>query len=720
MRKLLFLLITLCAFFYAQKSHGQQFADKEFYLIDSLVLDDLTAVDRGMVDSCMTLYHAAKSDTDRINALHFICENMMHENWERYQDFQHNLLQELVKKEQPTAVKKNLLTAYAGSLNNLGFICNQKGQIDEAIVYFKEAQKIQKELNDIYGWAVGLQNLGNIYFNQGKIEEALKTYGLSLKLYEQIGNKKGIADAFLNLGTIHDNQGNTDEAMDYYTRSLEMKKEIGDLDGTAICLNNLGYLFYNMGKHDKAIENFEESLAIYTKIGSKIGMALAYQQIGFMYKKDDPQKTLTYYDKSLELRMEIGDKKGMVLTYLNFGRVYMSLNQLDKAEENTLKALELSKSLGFPFDIRNCAQALVDIYKKQKKGTKALEMFELYIHMRDSINNEETKKASLKQQVQYEFEKQKVLDDAEHDKLIAIEQEAKKKQKVLTYASLIGLVLVVAFLLFVFNRLKITRKQKLIIEESHIELAEKNKEILDSISYAKRIQSAILPTDEVVKEHLKESFILYQPKDIVAGDFYWIEHKDGETLFAAADCTGHGVPGAMVSVICNNALNRSVREHGLLIPGAILDKSREIVIQEFEKSHEEVKDGMDIALCSLKGMSLQYAGANNPLWIIRNGEILETKANKQPIGKFRAAEPFVTHEFELQSGDSIYLFSDGYVDQFGGEKGKKFKSNSFKALLLRIQDQSMEEQKQLLSETFAEWKGDLEQIDDVCVIGVRV
>jgi serine phosphatase RsbU (regulator of sigma subunit) len=243
---------------------------------------------------------------------------------------------------------------------------------------------------------------------------------------------------------------------------------------------------------------------------------------------------------------------------------------------------------------------------------------------------------------------------------------------------------------------------------------------MDSINYAKRIQSAILPPTKLVKEYLPESFILFKPKDIVAGDFYWMEHKEDKVLFAACDCTGHGVPGAMVSVVCNNGLNRSVREYGLTDPAEILDKTREIVISEFEKSEDEVKDGMDIALCSLEGNTLKYAGAHNPLWIIRNGEIIETKANKQPIGKFDKQLPYTSHTFELEKGDSIYIFSDGYVDQFGGEKGKKFKPKTFRNLLLSIQDKTMEEQRFLIDKAFEEWRDNLEQVDDVCVIGVRI
>ena len=290
-----------------------------------------------------------------------------------------------------------------------------------------------------------------------------------------------------------------------------------------------------------------------------------------------------------------------------------------------------------------------------------------------------------------------------------------------------GVILLLIFGVFMYNRFRVTRKQKSIIEAQKLEvdkqketIEETHKEITDSIAYAKRIQSAILPPSSLIAEHLKNSFILYKPKDVVAGDFYWLEVKGGKTIFAAADCTGHGVPGAMVSVICNNALNRSVREFDLVEPSKILNKARELVVQEFEKSEEEVKDGMDISLCSLDGNQLNYAGANNPLWIIRNGEIIETKADKQPIGKFENSSSFTNHVFELQQNDTVYLFSDGYVDQFGGERGKKFKTKAFRELLLSIQNNTMEEQKSLLNKAFEEWRGEIEQIDDVCVIGVKI
>lgn len=273
-----------------------------------------------------------------------------------------------------------------------------------------------------------------------------------------------------------------------------------------------------------------------------------------------------------------------------------------------------------------------------------------------------------------------------------------------------------------FYLMSTNREFETIIIHQKEKMELKNKEITDSINYAKRIQAAILPTDSTLKKHLPDSFVLYKPKDIVAGDFYWLEKKDNLIIFAAADCTGHGVPGAMVSVICNNALNRSVREFGLNDPDLILDKTREIIISEFEKSDDEVKDGMDISLCCYKSdsMELWWAGANNPLWIINANGLTEYKANKQPIGKYTDPQPYKAHHIQLKKDDLIFVFTDGYQDQFGGPKGKKFKASSMKELFLSIRTKSISEQKIIIESTFENWKGKLEQIDDVCILGVRV
>ncbi len=251
----------------------------------------------------------------------------------------------------------------------------------------------------------------------------------------------------------------------------------------------------------------------------------------------------------------------------------------------------------------------------------------------------------------------------------------------------------------------------------------KNKEILDSISYAKRIQDAMLPSDEVLKNDWNEIFVLYKPKDIVAGDFYWSEKINEKQLIAVADCTGHGVPGAMISVVCNNALNRSMREYGVYSPGKLLDKTRELILEEFSKYQEDVNDGMDISLLLFdkKKMSISWSGANLPLWIIKNGEqvITELKGDKLPVGKHLRDYKYTEHEIAVSKGDQVYMTTDGYFDQFGGEKGKKLKSAALKQMIEQIAPQPATHQKDHLENAFEKWKGQHEQVDDVCVVGIR-
>ncbi len=737
--KYILLLIVILSLLKDRQCVAQNYADKEYYLVDSLDLDALIETDRQLIDSCLRVYYKSKDDTSRINALNGICENMMHEDWSKYQFFQYDLIKKALTQKLTIKEKKSLKISLAACLNNIGFVYKYLGDISKALEYYHKSHKVKEEIGDKVGIAEILNNIGTVYNHQGDIVKSLEYYHQSLKIYEEIGDKEGICASLNNIGVVYYNQDDLPKALEYYHQSLKIRKEMGVKYVIATSLNNIGIVYGKQGDMPKALEYYHKSLKIREEIGYKQGIAYTLHNIGFVYdNQGDIHKALEYYYKSLKLREEIGDKKGITYSLHNIGKIKMKQREVTTARTYAKKALQLAQEIGFPELVSYNSKLLSKIAQQQGNYSEALKMYKLHITMRDSINNEETQKAAIHQQTKYEYEKQKVIDDAEHEKQLAIEQEAKAKQQILTVATSAGLGLVGIFLFFVFNRLKVTRKQKGVIEKAHIVLEEKNAEILDSINYAKRIQSAILPPVKLVKEYLQESFILYKPKDIVAGDFYWLETISDENstlntqypitiLFAAADCTGHGVPGAMVSVVCNNGLNRAVREHGLTDPGKILDKTREIVVAEFEKSEEEVKDGMDIALCSLSVNSnqstvLKYAGAHNPLWIIRKGstEIEEIKANKQPIGQTDNPQPYTNHKVELNQGDAIYIFSDGYADQFGGEKGKKMKTANFKKLLLNIKDENMQKQKELIDEAFESWKGDLEQLDDVCVIGVRV
>lgn len=269
---------------------------------------------------------------------------------------------------------------------------------------------------------------------------------------------------------------------------------------------------------------------------------------------------------------------------------------------------------------------------------------------------------------------------------------------------------------------RIISAQKLDVETKNHLIEEKQKEIIESITYAKHLQEAILPSKKFIDEFFPDMFIIYEPKDIVAGDFYWAETLGGVSFIAAADSTGHGVPGAMVSVVCSNALNRAIKEFHLAEPGRILDKTRELVLETFEKSLNDVKDGMDISLLSIdhNQKKVQWSGANNPLWYVKNNCFYELKADKQPIGKIEIPKPFTTHTIEYDTGTIFYLFTDGLADQFGGPNGKKYKYKQFSELLVANHRLHVQEQSALLLNSFNDWKGNLEQVDDVCVIGIRI
>ena len=283
--------------------------------------------------------------------------------------------------------------------------------------------------------------------------------------------------------------------------------------------------------------------------------------------------------------------------------------------------------------------------------------------------------------------------------------------------------------IYIFINLQKNRKAKNLIssqneslERQKLFIEQKQKQIVESISYAKYLQEAILPPKSFLNQYIPENFIIYKPKDIVAGDFYWSE-KVGDIFFVAvADSTGHGVPGALVSIVCSNALNRAVKEFKLNKTGEVLDKTSALVVETFDKSSNEVKDGMDISLLAIDFVTKKicWSGANNPLWYINNSQLNVIKPNKQPIGKTDKIVPFVTHEIVYEPNTTFYLFTDGFADQFGGEHGKKFMYKKFSELLVRNNHLAVQQQADVVLSAFDHWKGDQEQVDDVCLIGLKI
>lgn len=623
--------------------------------------------------------------------------------------------------------RKALLGNQAQCFNNIGFIYKRSGETIKGLDYYLRAHSAFLLLDDPRGLSTACNNLGLVYYSLGDIELALSYYNRALKIREETGDRHGMGNTYSNLGLLYQAQNDTIKSLEYYRKSLTVREEIDDQEGIAQSLNNIGTIYLDYGNYDSTMYYYRHSYATSESISDERGMSLALSNMANVYRLQGELDTALYYNyQTLAIRERINFLTGIANTTCKIGELYTYIGKPDSALKYAEWSMKVSEKLGYAEQIMNAAMILSQVYEKQGDGMKALSYFKMYIEHRDKINNEKTRAATSKQQLTYEYEKQKAIDDAAHLKELEVEQQRQAKQKIILAATIGGLILVLAFLVFIVNRLRLTRKQKAIIEQqkqvvenAHEQLEQKNREILDSINYAKRIQNAILPSQRIVQQSLPESFIMYRPKDIVAGDFYWMERKNNSLLFAVADCTGHGVPGALVSVICNNGLNRSVREFNLTDPGKVLEKTRDIVIGEFEKSDDDVKDGMDISLCSITGSTLQWAGANNGLWIIRGPELIEFKPNKQPIGKYSENRPFITHVFDLLKGDLLYMYSDGYADQFGGGKGKKFKASQLKEVLLSIRTESLGRQKQILEDRFDAWKGELEQLDDVCIWGMR-
>lgn len=582
----------------------------------------------------------------------------------------------------------------------------ETGLFDKAVEYATKGIALTKENSEDRTHVLLLNNRGIANDYLGNYTEALNDYFSALRLVEKTDDPEMEAELYSNIGLVYSNQRLSDKAIDYHKRSLKIRKKLNDLRMISISLNNLAIAYYHQKKYEQAIENYKECIRIDKELEDIRGLSADYNNIGICYMDmRDHEQAMIYLKESLKIREELEDQLGIGEALNNIGTVLFNQARYEEARKYFLKSLPLSEALNSKESLKYTYSLLNQLEEKLGNAAAAYDYYKKFIVYRDSIENTDNARAQTELELQYQFDKEK--------EITRLEQEKKNEQfRLIIYAVSGGLILIIFFSMLLFRRWKQTQRQQKVI-------AAKNREITDSITYAKRIQNAILPSDAIVNETFPQSFVLYLPKDIVSGDFYWLEEQHGLHFFAVADCTGHGVPGAMMSVVCHNALNRSVREFKLKDPAQILDKTREIVISELSKSEQDVTDGMDISLCVIHKdkTKISWAGANNPLWIYRAEEqdIESFKPDSQPIGKHHHEQPFTSHDIKLHPGDRVYLFSDGYADQFGGEKGKKLMKSRFLKELVDSAQLPMDIQKEHLIIYFRDWKRDNEQLDDVCV-----
>ena len=681
-------------------------------------------------DSLWTAWNdESNADTLRLQAIHRFA-------WSGYLFSQADSAYYFAQLERDFAKSKGLTKQQASALNTMGISHYLRSHYDTALTIYDEQLELYSSIDDEKGIANTYNNIGLVYKQRGVYDKAIEYYTKGLTIQKRMGAKKSISNILNNIGVIYKNQEEYEKALDYYEQCLEIQIELDYKKGIANAYNNIGIVKRKLDLFEEAIEYQRKSMLIKIEIQDLKGITASYDNIGLIHEDlGNIDSAIYYFELSLDLLDSLRYEKGMARPLNNLAHIYVKQEKYAKAIEFAEKSLQISQELGATAGIETSSSSLFKAYKAVGKHEKALEMHELYIEMRDSLNDLEMHKSIVNQEAQFKSEQQHIADSLdfaykENMKALAHEAEMQEeaKQRYLLYGGLGFAVILALLALRGYRRQQrdnaIISQQKRDVEFQKEVIEVKNQEITDSIHYAKHLQNAILPPNNLIEDLLPRSFILYKPKDIVAGDFYWLEtQEDGSIFFAVADCTGHGVPGAMVSVVCSNALTKAVVEERLQHPSKILDRARELIIERFDRAETVIRDGMDISLCKYDPQSktIEWAGANNPIWVFKsNGEFAEIKGDKQPVGIFHNPQPFTNHEMKVELGDKIYIFSDGYSDQFGGEKGKKYKTNKLREKLKEIQQLDLKEQLNHLMNDFEEWKGEFEQLDDVCVLGVEI
>ena len=613
---------------------------------------------------------------------------------------------EYAKLLQPLAEKSGNQDAIITSYDNLAWLYIEFSENEKAITYMLKALKVKEDLNDLPGVSTSLAGLGGIYYNMGNYKLALNYFNQTLEIENKTQNLSN--DRYNRQGSI---------------------------------IGNIGLCYVGLGEIDKGLENYLKAVKIYTEHGLEESNGSFYGNIGLIYlnNKKDYSQALMYFKKSALLHEINEDISALSAVYGSMCEVYSIQNDFTNALIYGKKALKNANLTEDKGSILNANKSLALVFYNNKNYQLAYEHFKIAFDIKDNIFNETSLQQIAEMQTKYDTEKKETENNLLKTKQ-ALDKAALDKKATQQYILSIGLGFALIIVVYVAYSLNQKKKINKVLNTQNEIIAEKNKDITDSINYAKRIQGAILPEENLLLEHY-ESFIYYQPKDIVSGDFYWIKEIGNKLYFSVVDCTGHGVPGAFMSIIGFNALNRIVEDLQLIETGLILDKLNELVVHSIrhqDKHGSSIRDRMDISICCIdkENETLEFSGANNPLYILRSTSIsaenfpisltendynlIEIKANKMAIGGVENTKNYQTHLIHLHKGDTIYLFSDGYADQFGGPKSKKFMYKKFKELIASIQEYSMDEQKNVLHKTISDWRGNLDQIDDICVMGVRI
>lgn len=717
-----------------------------------LLFINLTVASNKTLDSLFTELDKLVTDSVKIELYNDL-------SWE-FNSSDPNKSLEYAHKAFKLSAKSNYLFGEAEAYNNFGNAFYFLSYFDTAVYFYNKSLTIREAIGDLKGASSTLSNLGTIYDIKGEYETAIAKFSKALELKEQIADTAGKINVLSNIGVMYMVLSQHETALEYFHKCLQYENN-ADTYTLANIYSNIGLIYYDYADTTKGLlknEYFEVSLSYNNKaimlrdsIKDYYGLSISYTNAANLYAHfKNYNKAIEFYNYSIEMQKDIEDINGLALNLHNLGRMYLNLKNFKEAIAKVQESQDISLKIGNTDFIKDNYKVFSEIYEIQGDLKKSLGYYKQYTSIKDSLLNLEAIKQLKKLKIGFKAQEAEL-------KLLKKEEELKNSQLSKNKITNLGLILLViisiVFAFILHGSLKRNKKTNVLLRKQNGEIREqrnqissqkeeienkntilnetyqllalKNKDITDSLKYARNIQEAILPDNNHVKKLLPKSFILFLPKDYVSGDFYWVEENWGKVFFAAADCTGHGVPGAFMSIVGYNLINKAITDQYLFKPSDILayiSKGFQISLSKHSKEYF-LKAGMDIALCSLdkKQMTLEYSGAFNSLYIVRNGELIQYKADLYPIGReLEPKENYTNHVVQLQKNDMIYIFSDGFSDQFGGPHDRKFMTKRMKSALLAIYHLPPEQQKDRLEEIFYKWKKGNDQIDDVLVFGVRI
>lgn len=610
----------------------------------------------------------------------------------------------------------------------------------DSVIYFADKALRTAPKNSIAIGDAYIQK-GNYSHMTGKVDSALYYYTKAQTFFKSINHEKGIGKVYQSFGVVKNSMKDYQGALEDNKKAIEIYERIGFKKGLTMVYMGCGNLFNRLNKKEAALNYMRLAMNNALSLGDSSWYYQTMAEFGaLLIAYNRPDSSNYYYKKSIPYLEKNGFNNSLIVAYSNYAEVLFQQKprNIPVLKEFLFKSLNLCKQLNIRDNLQSIYRQIAGYYVLCSKPDSVQYYMSLSALIADTLCNAQNMSLLHETETKYETEKKDLQIKNQSLEIDVKQKENDAKNKILLLGTF-GLLGVLIFAFIAYKNFIKTKKANIIInnQKQQVELQkeeisnqkilveEKQKEIIDSINYAQKIQSAILTGEEVWKKISNEYFIIFQPKDIVSGDFYWaFNTMNNRSVIVLADCTGHGVPGGFMSMLGNSLLNEIVVENKMFKPDQILNKLRQKIISSLgQKGSADRRDGMDMAVCTWNKLdnSLEFSGANNRLWIIRNGSLTEYSGDKMPVGNFEGnATPFNCQTVQLEKNDLIVMSTDGFSDQFGGDGGKKFMSKNLKNLLLNNSDLPLEAQKRELANAFNSWKGNQEQVDDISLIMIKV